>query len=133
MKKTLLTLCATAFAGMAFAQNDSDEVLMRRVADNILKQPVTQFVGVKDGKTYNSTAEIPEGTEVRFATPLAEWHYSNGVINMAMIELGDILNEPKYIDYAKNHVAFGFANYEYFKNNCCNGSATHSCSLWQKP
>lgn len=115
MKKTLLTLCSVAFAGMAFAQNESDEVLMRRVADNILKQPVTQFVGVKDGKTYSSTAEIPEGSEVRFATPLAEWHYSNGVINMAMIELGEALKEQKYIDYAKNHVAYGFANYEYFK------------------
>ncbi len=34
---------------------------------------------------------------------------------MAMIKLGAYLNEDKYVDYAKNHVAFGFANYEYFK------------------
>ncbi len=115
MKKTLLTLCSFAFASMAFAQNESDEAIVRRIADNILKQPVTQFVGVKDGKTYNSTKEIPEGTVVGFATPLSEWHYSNGVINMAMVELGELLKEPKYIDYAKNHIAFGFANYEYFK------------------
>lgn len=34
---------------------------------------------------------------------------------MAMIKLGEYLNDEKYIEYAKNHVAFGFANYEYFK------------------
>lgn len=98
-----------------FAQNRTDEEAIRAVADNILKQPVTQFVGVKDGKVYNSTSEIPEGTEVKFKSSLTEWHYSNGVLDMAMVLLGDYLNEPKYIEYAKNHVEFGFDNYEYFQ------------------
>ena len=35
--------------------------------------------------------------------------------DMAMIKLGEYLNETKYLDYAKNHVAFGFNNYTYFK------------------
>ncbi|NLO71189.1 MAG: glycosyl hydrolase [Porphyromonadaceae bacterium] len=101
----------------AFAQQKrTDEEAVRAVADNILKQPVTQFVGVKDGKIYNSTREIPKGTDVKFKSPLTEWHYSNGVLDMAMITLGKYLNEPKYIDYAKRHVEFGFANYKYFKN-----------------
>ncbi len=121
MKNSFFSKKITTFAVAAMActllkaQSTDDETIVRRIADNILQQPVTQFVGVKDGKTYNSTAEIPEGTEVKFATPLSEWHYSNGVINMAMIELGTLLNEPKYIGYAKNHVAFGFANADYFK------------------
>lgn len=88
---------------------------MRAIADNILKQPVTQFVGVDDGTVYNSTKEIPEGKDVKFKSPLTEWHYSNGVLDMAMIKLGEYLNEPKYVQYAKNHVAFGFDNYAYFK------------------
>lgn len=97
------------------AQQRTDEEAVRAVADNILKQPVTQFVGVKNGVVYNSTAEIPEGEDVKFNSPLTEWHYSNGVLDMAMIKLGTYLNEEKYVDYAKNHVAFGFANYAYFK------------------
>ena len=100
----------------AFAQQKTDEEAIRKVADNILKQPVNQFVGVKDGKVYNSTREIPQGTDVKFNSPLTEWHYSNGVLDMAMISLGKYLNEKKYVDYAKNHVAFGFNNYRYFKN-----------------
>lgn len=97
------------------SQTLSDEECVRAVADNILKQPVTQFVGVKTKVIYNSTQEIPKGEDVIFKSPLSEWHYSNGVLDMSMISLGQYLNDPKYVDYAKNHVAFGFNNYEYFK------------------
>lgn len=117
MKKRLLSIVGIVFITFCsvFAQQRSDEEAIRAVADNILKQPVTQFVGVKTGVTYNSTKEIPKGEDVKFKSPLTEWHYSNGVLDMSMIDLGNYLNEPKYINYAKNHVAFGFANYEYFK------------------
>ena len=108
----LLLIIASAVS----AQSKTDEEAVRAIADNILKQPVTQFVGVNDNKTYNSTQEIPPGTDVKFKSPLAEWHYSNGVLDMAMITLGKYLNEPTYVNYAKNHVAFGFENYSYFKN-----------------
>ena len=101
---------------MVFGQRKSDEECLRAIADNILQQPVTKFVGITTEKVYNNTSEIPKGEDVRFMSPLTEWHYSNGVLNMSMIHLGNYLNESKYIEYAKNHVAFGFANYEYFKN-----------------
>lgn len=100
----------------ASGRQRTDEECIRAVADNILKQPVTQFVGVKSTQIYNSTKEIPQGEDVKFVSPLSEWHYSNGVLDISMIRLGQCLNEPEYIDYARNHVAFGFANYAYFKN-----------------
>ena len=103
-------------SGVVYGQKKTDEEAIRAVADNILKQPVTRFVGVKSRIIYNSTKEIPEGEDVKFQSPLSEWHYSNGVLDMSMIRLGEYLNEQKYIDYARNHVAFGFNNYEYFKN-----------------
>lgn len=117
MKRNLFVSCFLfLFVGLMSAQQKTDEEAVRVVADNILAQPVTQFVGVDDGTIYNSTAEIPRGKDVRFKSPLTEWHYSNGVLDMAMINLGQYLNEDKYVDYAKKHVAFGFDNYEYFKN-----------------
>jgi unsaturated rhamnogalacturonyl hydrolase len=124
MKKTLLMFgIAGVLMVQAYSQPKtqeevykvSDEEVIRLVADHILEQPVTQFVGVSDGKIYNSTREIPKGEDVRFRSPLMEWHYSSGVTNMAIIKLGNYLNEQKYVDYALNHVAFGFDNYEYFK------------------
>ena len=107
---------ALLLAGTASAQRKTDEEAIRAVADNILRQPVTQFVGTTTKQIYDSTREIPEGEDVKFHSPLTEWHYSNGVLDMSMLRLGMYLNEEKYVDYAKNHVAFGFANYAYFKD-----------------
>lgn len=108
-------LHALLLPSLVCAQQWTDEQALRAVADNILKEPVTQFVGITTGKTYYSTGEIPKSEDVKFASPLSEWHYSNGVLDMSMIRLGQYLNEPRYIDYAVRHVQFGFANYEYFK------------------
>lgn len=118
MNKQMKQFLVGAFFLPAFlsAQSLSDEAALRAIADNILKQPVTQFVGVTSKKVYNATSEIPKGEDVRFMSPLSEWHYSNGVLDMSLIRLGNYLNEPRYIDYARNHVAFGFQNYAYFKN-----------------
>ena len=114
--KFLILSMSILLAFPMFAQQISDEQAVRAIADNILRQPVTQFVGVKDGTVYRATKEIPKGIDVKFQSPLSEWHYSNGVLDMAMITLGQYLNEKKYVDYAKNHVSFGFNNYKYFKN-----------------
>ena len=114
--KLFLFFLFTIITSAVLAQPKTDEEAVRAIADNILKQPVTQFVGVNDNKIYNGTKEIPQGTDVKFKSPLSEWHYSNGVLDMAMITLGKYLNEPTYINYAKNHVGFGFENYSYFKN-----------------
>jgi hypothetical protein len=93
-KKLMLACLFFIFLSPIFAQQITDEEAVRKIAENILAQPVTQFVGVDNGVIYNSTEEIPEGIEVKFRSPLAEWHYSNGVLDMAMIRLGKYLNFP---------------------------------------
>lgn len=116
MRRLTGALLGLMMTTSVFAQQRTDEECIRAIADNILNQPVTQFVGVKTKAIYNSTREIPKGEDVKFKSPLSEWHYSNGVLDMSMISLGKYLKEEKYIDYAKKHVAFGFANYPYFKS-----------------
>ncbi len=92
-----------------------DELVIRRVADYILETAEFNFRGVPDGQTYLSTSEIPEDMEVKLKSPFAEWHYTNGVLNMAMINLSTYLNEPKYFDFAAKHIAFGMDNYKFFQ------------------
>lgn len=116
MRKIYVIILLFLLVFVVKGQGRTDEQCIRSVADNILIQPVTQYVGLTTGMIYKNVSEIPEGEDVRFHSPLTEWHYSNGVLDMAMIHLGQYLEEPKYIDYAKHHVAYGFANYEYFRN-----------------
>lgn len=101
----------------AMAQNswEEDEQLVRKVADFILQEAELAFEGVDDNKVYASTAEIPADVEVRFKSKYGEWHYTNGVVNMAMMNLADFLGEDKYFDFAASHVAFGFDNYKFFQ------------------
>ncbi|UCE08770.1 MAG: glycoside hydrolase family 88 protein, partial [bacterium] len=95
--------------------NDIDETVTRRIADYILEHSEFTFQGMTNRQTYNTTKDIPENVEVRFKSPFGEWHYTNGVLNMAMINLGLFLNEEKYTDFAIRHVAFGFENYKFFQ------------------
>ncbi|MDR1021942.1 MAG: glycoside hydrolase family 88 protein [Prevotellaceae bacterium] len=130
MKKNIL-LPLVACATLGASAQKTDEQALRSIADNILRQPVTEFVGAKDGKTYVSAKDIPAGEDVKFKSPLGEWHYSNGVLDRAMIHLGQYLGEAKYVDYAVKHVAFGFDNYKYFKATFRNDRKHHTWPFGQ--
>jgi rhamnogalacturonyl hydrolase YesR len=98
------------------AQNsDDDEAVTRKIADYILEQSEFVFYDIANKQTYHSTKDIPEDVEVKFKSTFGEWHYTNGVLNMAMIDLGNFLNEEKYTNFAIQHVAFGFDNYAFFQ------------------
>ena len=124
MKKHLLLLASSLVGILAFGQPANvssaattsaattvtltDEQYVRAIADFILKQPADEYVSRTDGKIYTSAKDIPEGVAVRYQTPYSEWHYSNGVINIAMLKAGDFLKEPRFTQYAKKHVERGF-------------------------
>jgi rhamnogalacturonyl hydrolase YesR len=118
LRKHLLT----AISGCVFllsavnAYAQTNEAVVRKIADQIIKETVLGFQGVTDGRFYATAAEIPENVAVRYASPYTGWHYTHGVLNMAMIELGNFLNDPKYTSYAANHVAYGFNNYKVFRD-----------------
>ncbi len=98
------------------AQNkNSDEAIVRKVADYILEHAEFAFEGVYNGKTYANAKDIPDTVRVKFKNQFAAWAYPNGVLNMAMLNLGAYLNDEKYSNYAIQHIAFGFNNYKIFE------------------
>jgi rhamnogalacturonyl hydrolase YesR len=115
--KPVLTLCFLLIPVLLCnsQHDDNDEIILRIIADNILRDAEFSFVGLQNGQTYTSTKDIPEDVEVRFKSPLVGWHYTNGVLNMAMINLSNFLGEEKYSDFAANHIAFGMDNYKFFQ------------------
>lgn len=114
---TALLLLLIVTYGELYSQSkvDDDEKVIRAVADYILDNAVFAFEGVDNGQTYTTTSAIPKDVEVKFKTTYGAWHYTNGVINMAMMHLSRFLEEEKYFDYAAKHVAFGFDNYKFFQ------------------
>jgi rhamnogalacturonyl hydrolase YesR len=107
-----------AFALLFYVQllsAQNNEALVRKIADQVMKETVLGFEGVENKQFYASSAAIPEGVKVKYASPYTGWHYTHGVLNMAMVNLGRYLGEQKYLDYAANHVAFAFDNYKVFE------------------
>ncbi len=97
------------------AQMHEDEKVIRLIADNILDETAYGFVSWQDRKVYDSTNDIPDDVMVRLQSKYMEWHYTNGVLNMAMIDLAEFLKEDKYFDFAAKHVEFGMDNYKFFE------------------
>jgi rhamnogalacturonyl hydrolase YesR len=95
---------------------DKDSVIVRKVADNVLKNTSFQFEGIANKQVYNSAKDIPDTVPVKFKSSYAGWFYVNGVLNMAMVDLSNFTKDEKYINHAIQHITFALDNYKYFKN-----------------
>ena len=86
MKKTILISISLLLAGFLHAQDtDLDKIIVKRVADYILDDTRLGFVSMDGRQTYSSTRDIPDNVDVRLQSTFGEWHYTNGVLNIAMV------------------------------------------------
>lgn len=88
---------------------------LRAVADSVLKDSTFRFVDQKTGRRYGSTREAPPDAELKPESPYNDWRYWNGVLDVAMLRLGQTLLGPAYADFAVKNIAFDFDNYGYFE------------------
>ena len=122
--KYILTSLAVLLS--VFAKGQTNEELVRKIADQILKESTLGFVGTENGQFYKSSASIPENVKVKYSSPYTGWHYTHGVLNIAMVNLGRYLNEDRYTRYAASHIAFGFDNYKIFQQRFKNDVKHHT-------
>lgn len=113
------------FAQISCQSNKVDEEVVRSIANYILDHTTYDYRAVGSRETYQSTDEIPENVEVHFTNQFAEWGYTMGVLNMAMINLGAYLNKEKYTNYPVRHVANGMDNYKFFQERFKNDRPHH--------
>lgn len=121
--RRIIFACVLAFLGFAcksergMEQGSADtEKSIRAVADGVLKDAAFQFVDQKNGKRFSSPEQAPAEAQLRPESAYTDWRYWNGVLNIAMIMLGERLNKPAYSEFASKNIAFNFDNYRYFEN-----------------
>jgi len=90
------------------------EHCLRLVADAILKDANFQFVD-QNGRQFATPEEAPADARLRPVSAYQDWRYWNGVLNLAMLKLGETLNEPRYPEFVAQNVAFNFDHYRYFQ------------------
>jgi unsaturated rhamnogalacturonyl hydrolase len=87
------------------------------VADAVLKDATFLFVDQKTGNHFRTPKEAPADVQVRLESRYNDWRYWNGVLNLAMMKVGETLHEPAYFEFAIKNIAFSFDNYQYFEAN----------------
>ncbi len=93
---------------------DADRTV-RRVADRVVKDGSFQFEDLHDGSRYFYPERAPLGADLRLASPVNDWRYWNGVLNIALVKLGKQIDDPRYVDFAVKNVAFTFDHFRYFE------------------
>jgi hypothetical protein len=113
----LIAFCAVVqYPGISFAQNALDsEKALRAVANAVVNDSVFCFVDQKTGGHFKSASEAPKDAQLRLVSPYADWRYWNGVLNIAMLRLGEALGEPSYSQFSRSNLRFAFDTYRYFE------------------
>lgn len=101
-------------AGLVFAcnlqaqSNEEARDIAIRIADRILQTTTYDFVNKSTGETIKELKEIPLDKNIKVKSKYLDWHYTNGVTNLALMELGDKLGTSKYEDFVWKNMQFIF-------------------------
>jgi rhamnogalacturonyl hydrolase YesR len=91
------------------------ERALRTVAQGVVKDASFRLVDSKTGAEFTSTKDVPPNAQLMLRSRYTDWRYWNGVLNIAMLRLGEMLGEPSYAEFSRNNVKFAFDNYRYFE------------------
>jgi len=94
---------------------EESKAKLRAVANAVFKDATFQFVDRKTGLRFANPEDAPANATLRPESPYTDWRYWNGVLNIAMIRLGEVLEEPTYTEFSIRNVAFNFDGYRYFE------------------
>lgn len=111
------TLSAQVELKTAAQANLSAAKVATKIADRILGTTTYEFENKKTGEIYKSVKNLPLDMNVRVACKYNNWHYTNGVTHIALMELANKTGEKKYDDYVLKNMNFVFneGNLDFFK------------------
>ena len=88
---------------------------IRLVANAVIRNTSFKFLDEKTACNFDSAASAPAGVELKIASPYNDWRYWNGVLNIAMINIGETLDDSAYLGFAARNISFDFDNCGYFE------------------
>ncbi len=117
-RKSLIVAFAlfTALAAYSQATQSADKIAIA-IADRIMSETPYTFVDTKTEKTYTNLKNVPFSMDIKVQNEYNDWHYTNGVLNIALLELADKTKSKKYEDYVFKNMNFVFDenNLNFFK------------------
>ena len=114
----LLFMVFIFFSDTTLAQIDSKtETVLKTIANTVIDNAKFDFVDKSSGENLKSINDATTISNLQLGSRYNDWRYWNGVLNIAMFRLGEILNDSAYIQFTSKNIAFSFDNYKYFEKN----------------
>lgn len=107
-----------ALTSLAYAQQrQRPETTIRKIADRIMDETTCRFVNTRTHQTYSNLKGVPFTLDMRVESRYNDWHYTNGVLAIAMLELSKASGDTAYAGYVKRNMDFVFNpdNLNYFR------------------
>lgn len=111
MRLRLITTLLSLFLYIttAFSQaTEKPEKLATIIADRLMAETPYTFVNKATNETYTSLKGVPLTQDIQVSHEYNDWHYTNGVTNIALLELADRTGDKKYEDYVWKNMNFVF-------------------------
>lgn len=110
----LLTFISVSILSLSSnAQQESDEAIVKKIADKIISETTFGFKNKKTGEVIYDLKKA--GKELYLTNPYNEWKYWNGVLGIAMQSLSSYTKDAHFADYAKKNIFFSFDNRDVMK------------------
>jgi rhamnogalacturonyl hydrolase YesR len=107
--------CLLSWTVSANSQTGKTEEVVRRVANNIIKNTSFQFKNTRTLQTFSDPLLAGNAKDVQTESRYNRWEYPNGVIAVSFMELAKVLNDTTYSNYELENYRFIFENAPYFK------------------
>lgn len=120
LRKRLFSTALLMIAGISIAPAQTNEDARQRaikIADRIIESTTYDFINKKTGEEYTTLNGVEPTKDIKVKSKYLDWHYTNGVTNLALMELGDKLNTKKYENFVYKNMSFIFDenNQDFFK------------------
>lgn len=129
MKKILLIAalaCTTALHAQQPARDGAPrpkttqqqaEEAVKKIAERILRNTTYTFKDTETGQVYTNLKGVPLKRTMTVESHYNNWHYTNGVTNIAMLEMADRFGDKRYEDFVLRSMNFVFneGNLDYFR------------------
>ena len=121
MKKTLIVLPAVLISSISPGRGLAQDTIrtrgiLRTVAAHVLHEATFLFVDGKTGESHGSPAGFPPDARVTLGSGYNDWRYWNGVLLLAMMRMGDVLDDSAYTLFSRRDIDFCFDNGRWFED-----------------
>ena len=103
MKSLLLILLISAASPRTTVP---DSTVVQEIADYIVDSWQTGYLSEKDGKFYEKAADIPSDEGITMRSKYANWHYTTGIINSALLQYSALSGKSRYAEHTVKHAAY---------------------------